>query len=66
MSDLIVALGLVFVIEGALYALFPKAMRRIMSQALEVPATTLRTMGLIAAIVGFCVVWIVRVYVTSG
>ena len=66
MSDLIVALGLVFVIEGALYALFPNAMQRVMSQALDLPATSLRTMGLIAAIVGFVVVWAVRAFVTNG
>ena len=37
MDDLITALGLVLVIEGALYALFPDGMQRMMKQVLEMP-----------------------------
>ena len=60
MSDLVVALGLVLVIEGAVYALFPDGMKRVMSQAIEIPAPTLRAMGLGAAVLGLLVVWLVR------
>ena len=60
MSDLFVALGLVLVIEGTLYALFPGTMRRMMTMALTVPAPQLRIAGLIAAAVGVVVVYAVR------
>ena len=59
-SDLLVALGLVLVIEGVLYALWPDAMRRIAMQAAATPAATLRTAGLVAATVGTLAVWLVR------
>ncbi len=60
MSDFIVALGLVFVIEGALYALFPSGMQRMMAQMQETPPATLRVAGLVAAVAGLAVVWLVR------
>lgn len=60
MADLATALGLVLVIEGALYALFPEGMQRMMAQALELPPTYLRRAGLAAAVAGFLVVWLIR------
>ncbi|MDP6388726.1 MAG: DUF2065 domain-containing protein [Alphaproteobacteria bacterium] len=60
MDDLITALGLVLVIEGALYALFPGRMQRMMAQAIEIPPPVLRWGGLIAAVIGFAIVWLVR------
>lgn len=60
MSDLIVAIGLVLVIEGVLYALFPSSMQRMMVMALTQPPRTLRTTGLIAAFIGVAIVWLIR------
>ena len=60
MSDLFVALGLVLVIEGALYALFPEGMKRVMAQAMEVPPPTIRAFGLGAAVFGLFIVWMIR------
>ncbi|MBT3767464.1 MAG: DUF2065 domain-containing protein, partial [Rhodospirillales bacterium] len=39
MSDLLTALGLVLVIEGVVYALFPDAMKRMTTQMLQIPST---------------------------
>lgn len=60
MQDLLTALGLVFVIEGVLYALAPDAMRRMAARAALVPGGTLRTGGLVAAVAGVALVWLVR------
>ena len=60
MSDFIVALGLVLVIEGVLYAVLPDAMKRIMTQVLDMPASQLRAAGLAAAVIGLGIVWAVR------
>ncbi|MBR45207.1 MAG: ubiquitin-binding protein [Rhodospirillaceae bacterium] len=64
MSDfwiaLLTAIGLVFVIEGAIYSLFPNGMKRMMMVALALPANKLRSMGLAMALVGFVIVWLVR------
>ncbi|MBI05851.1 MAG: ubiquitin-binding protein [Rhodospirillaceae bacterium] len=64
MSDfslaLITAIGLVFVIEGVIYSLFPNAMKRMMTIALSLPTSRLRSMGLVMALFGFVIVWLVR------
>jgi uncharacterized protein YjeT (DUF2065 family) len=60
MTDFLTALGLVLVIEGAIYALFPNGMKRMMSVALAQPAARLRAMGLSAAVIGILIVWLVR------
>lgn len=60
MKDLGSALGLVLVIEGALYALFPDGMKRAAARATALPPQTLRIAGLAAACAGVLVVWLIR------
>ena len=60
MQDLLTALALVLVIEGALYALFPVAMRDMLTRMMEVPDRTLRLCGLVAVAVGVVAVWAIR------
>ncbi len=60
MLDLLSALCLVFVIEGALYALFPEAMKRMMALALDIPSPTLRSAGRAAACAGVLALWFIR------
>ena len=57
---LVTAIGLVFVIEGVIYSLFPNGMKRMMAMALGLPSGRLRSMGLAMALLGFCIVWLVR------
>ena len=59
-SDLFAALGLALVLEGAAYALFPDAMRKMMAQVLALPVSNIRLTGLVAAILGIGLVWLVR------
>ena len=60
MADLLTALALAVAIEGALYALFPEAMKKMIRHALAQPPGNLRTAGVAAAVVGVGVVWLVR------
>ena len=60
MSDFLAALGLVFVIEGLVFAAFPEAAKRAMSSVLETPDLSLRLIGIGSAIVGLFVVWLAR------
>jgi uncharacterized protein YjeT (DUF2065 family) len=60
MSDFIVAIGLVFVIEGLLFAAFPGPTRRAIASAIETPDQVLRIIGLVSAALGLVVVWIIR------
>ncbi|MCK0198272.1 DUF2065 domain-containing protein [Ancylobacter sp. 6x-1] len=60
MSDLIVALGLVFVMEGLMLAAFPAATRQAMATLHALPDHTLRILGICGGIAGLVVVWLVR------
>ena len=60
MSDFIVAIGLVFAIEGLVFAAFPGAAKRLAANALESPENALRIAGVISAALGIIIVWLVR------
>jgi len=59
-NDLWSALGLVLVLEGALYALFPQRMITIVQQLAHVPPASLRAMGLLSVALGWLCVKLVR------
>ncbi len=58
--DLVTALALVLVIEGAFYALIPGGMKRAMATLLGVPDGNLRVAGLVAVALGVGIVWLLR------
>jgi uncharacterized protein len=60
MKDFLVAVGLVFVIEGLVFAAFPQVARRLVTVITETPEPVLRTVGLGSAIVGVVFVWLLR------
>ena len=60
MSDLIVGLGLVLVVEGLLWAAFPSAGRRMLEIASQTPEHSLRIGGAVAMLLGVAAVWLVR------
>lgn len=59
-TDLLTALALVLVIEGAVLALFPGALKRMLAQLETLPPETLRLGGLTAAGLGVLFVWLLR------
>lgn len=61
MTDFLAALGLVFAIEGLLFAAFPAAARRAMAEAAERSESALRLVGVASAIAGVLLVWLARV-----
>jgi uncharacterized protein len=60
MIDFFAALGLVFVIEGLLFAAFPGAARRAAASMMTAPDQALRVVGLISAAFGLAIIWLVR------
>ena len=60
MTDLLTAIGLAIAIEGIVYALFPDAMKSFMENILAQPSSNLRKAGVVAAVVGVFLVWLVR------
>lgn len=60
MQDFLVAIGLVFVIEGLVFAAFPQAAKRAVVAITETPEPVLRLVGLGSAVGGVLVVWFFR------
>jgi uncharacterized protein len=60
MMDLTVAVALVLVLEGLLWAVSPGAMKRAAARALALADEQLRVGGLLAVVVGVLLVWLVR------
>ena len=60
MADFIVALGLVFVIEGLIFAASPASAKNAMAHVMETADGPLRVVGIASAVVGVILVWFVR------
>lgn len=56
-EKLLLAIGLVLALEGALYALFPSFLRSMVKQIDSISDAALRTGGLLALSVGVVLVW---------
>ena len=61
MREIIVALGLFLFIEGALYALFPSKMRNMLERLKLIKDSHLRFGGILFALVGFLIIWYMKV-----
>jgi len=60
MDELVVAVGLVLVIEGLVWALVPRLGRKLLQAASETPESSLRLAGTVAVAAGVLIVWFVR------
>jgi hypothetical protein len=60
MTDFVAALGLVLVLEGLIQAAFPIAAKQAMAGVLATPENTLRTIGVISAVFGLVIIWLIR------
>lgn len=60
MKDFAVALGLVLVIEGVLWAAFPSMATRLLEAAAAAPEGRMRLLGAMFAAAGVGLVWLVR------
>ena len=61
MKELIIAFGLFLFIEGILYALFPSKMKSMLKKFNEINDSQLRIEGLLFAIIGFIIIWYLKV-----
>ena len=60
MSDFLVAIGLVLVLEGLVYAAFPDLMKRMIFEVLTLPSSKLRSGGVMAMLIGVVIVYLIR------
>ena len=59
-SDFLIGVGILFVIEGLMFAASPAWMRRAMKSALATPDNILRAVGIGSAVAGLILIWVVR------
>ena len=57
---LITALGLVLVLEGLVYAVFPRQMKAMLKSIIEYSDNTLVWIGILTALSGLFLIWLVR------
>ena len=60
MNELVIAFGLFLFIEGILYALFPAKMKSMLKKLELVKDSQLRSGGLIFAVIGFIIIYLVK------
>jgi uncharacterized protein YjeT (DUF2065 family) len=60
MSEFVVALGLVFVIEGLVFAAMPGPAKRALAAIVDSPDQFLRIVGIVSAVAGLVIIWLVR------
>ena len=60
MNELIIAIGLVLVIEGLPWVLAPRFATKVLQAVSTTPENSLRLAGLLAITAGFALVWYVR------
>jgi uncharacterized protein YjeT (DUF2065 family) len=66
MTDFFVAIGLVLVLEGLMFAGFPAFVRARMRETLELDEGMMRVIGLISTTFGMLIVFLVRHYVIGA
>ena len=62
MRELIIALGLLFFIEGILYALFPSKMKNMLEKIKTINESQLRIGGMVFTVIGFLIIWYMKKY----
>ena len=59
-TDFLIGVGILFVLEGLLFAASPSWMRRAMKSAMMTPDNILRMVGIVSAVAGLVLIWLVR------
>ena len=59
-TDFLIGVGILFVLEGLMFAASPAWMRRAMKSALATPDNLLRIVGIVSAVMGLVLIWAVR------
>ena len=59
-ADFLIGLGILFVLEGVMFAAVPVWLKRAMKSALAAPDSVLRVAGIGSAVAGLILIWVVR------
>lgn len=59
-ADFLIGLGILFVLEGLMFAASPNWMRKAMKSAITTPDNILRVVGIGSAVAGLILIWVMR------
>ncbi len=60
MNEFIIAIGLIFFVEGLFLAIFPSRIKSILELIKNTPENKLRLLGLVFLIIGFLIIWYIK------
>ena len=60
MSEFIIAIGLVFFVEGLFLAIFPSRIKSILELIKNTHENKLRLLGVVFLIIGFLIIWYIK------
>jgi len=59
-NEFIIAIGLVFFVEGLFLAIFPSRIKSILELIKNIPEGKLRSLGVVFLIIGFLIIWYIK------
>jgi hypothetical protein len=59
-SEFIIAIGLIFFVEGLFLAIFPSRIKSILELIKNIPENKLRLLGIVFLIIGFLIIWYIK------
>jgi len=59
-SEFIIAIGLIFFVEGLFLAIFPSRIRSILEMIKNISENKLRLSGIVFLIIGFLIIWYIK------
>jgi uncharacterized protein YjeT (DUF2065 family) len=60
LSFALIGFGLILIIEGLIYAIFPEGMKKLLNRMIDMPVSALRSGGLVAAVIGLALLWAMK------
>ena len=60
MNEFIIAIGLIFFVEGLFLAIFPSRIKSILELIKNTPENKLRLTGIVFLIIGFLIIWYIK------
>tara|TARA_B100000886_G_scaffold324089_1_gene268436 strand:- start:2363 stop:2548 length:186 start_codon:yes stop_codon:yes gene_type:complete len=58
--EFIIAIGLIFFVEGLFLAIFPSRIKSILELIKNTPENKIRSLGIVFLIIGFFIIWYIK------
>lgn len=62
LSFALIGFGLILIVEGLIYAIFPEGMKKLLNRMIDMPVSALRSGGLVAVVIGLALLWAMKAF----